>query len=192
MRKIKIIQHVSLDGVMQHENSEDFIYGGWTTPFRSAEGFQTVLAAHGNDFDLLLGRRTYDQWTAYWPKAGDNPMANRLNAATKYIATHRPDSMEWGPVEDLGINIIEGIRKLKASEGSDLVVCGSSTLVSLLLSEGLADELVLIVYPVLLGSGKRFFSESVAAQQLTFVNSVTTPTGVQVNTYQYSAPLQAS
>lgn len=192
MRKIKIIEHISVDGVMQHENSEDFKYGGWTTPFRTAAGFEAVLAIHGSDFDLLLGRRTYDMWTAYWPKAGDNPMANRLNAATKYIATHRPETLEWGPAKDLGTDIIEGIRNLKATEGPDLVICGSSTLISLLLVGGLVDELALIIYPVLLGRGKRFFSESAAAQQLIYVNSITTPTGVQLNTYRYSGPLQTS
>ena len=192
MRKNKIMVHISLDGEMQHENSEDFKYGGWTTPFRSAAGMEIVLAAHGRNFDLLLGRRTYDMWTDYWPKAGDNPMANRLNAATKYVATHRADGLQWRPAKSLGSDIIAGIRNLKATEGPDLVVAGSSTLITLLLGEGLADELILIVYPVLLGRGKRFFSEVADGLELDFVSSEITPTGVTLNNYRYVGPLQTS
>ena len=90
-------------------------------------------------------------------------MADSLNAATKYVATHRPDSLGWGPVEDLGADIIEGVRGVKSKDGPDLIVWGSSTLTSVLLEQGLVDEVVLLVYPVLLGRGKRFFSDGAAA-----------------------------
>ena len=189
MRKIKIMEHISLDGVMQHENSEDFAHGGWTTPYRSLEGLAAVLEAQGTHIDLLLGRKTYDSWTQYWPKAGDNPMANSLNNGKKYVATHRPDSLEWGPVEDLGTDIVTRIRELKLTEGPDLIVYGSSTVVAVLLEQGLVDEVVLMVYPVLLGKGKRFFSETANARELAFVSTKTTPTGVQLNTYRYVGEL---
>lgn len=91
------------------------------------------MEAQGSIFDLLLGRRTYDSWAGFWPKAGNSPMTNALNAATKYVATHRPDSLEWGPVGDLGADIIEGIRGVKSTDGPDLIVWGSSTLTSVLL-----------------------------------------------------------
>ena len=97
MRKIRIMEHVSLDGVMQHEDGEAFAHGRWVTPFRTPAGLEAVMEAQGSNFDLLLGRRTYDAWSDFWPKAGNSPIANRLNAATKYVATHRPDSLQMGP-----------------------------------------------------------------------------------------------
>lgn len=191
MRTIRILAHVSLDGVIQHENSEDFMYGDWSIPYRSPEGLQAVTESQGSPFDLLLGRRTYDAWSDYWPKAGDIPIANSLNAATKYVATHRPDSLEWGPVSDLGTDSIEGVRALKTSDGPDLIVWGSSTLTSVLLEQGLVDEVVLLVYPVLLGRGKRFFSDSANPCALALISTKVIPTGVLINTYQYIGSLQA-
>jgi dihydrofolate reductase len=189
MRKIRIMEHISLDGVIQHEDSEDFKHGGWTTPYRTPAGLEAVMEAYGSTFDLLLGRRTYDAWAGFWPKAGDSPIANGLNAATKYVATHRPDSLEWGPVRYLGADIIEGIRGVKSTDGPDLIVCGSSTLTSVLLDQGLVDEVVLIVYPVLLGRGKRFFSDNVDPRELAFVSTKATPTGVLLNTYRHVGSL---
>lgn len=188
MRKIRIFEHISLDGVIEHDG--DYAYGAWTTPYRTPAGASTLLEAYGPGFDLLLGRHTYDMWSGFWPNAGDFPMANAINAATKYIATHRPNSLEWGPVKDLGRDIVAGIRDLKSAGGPDLIVSGSSTLTSVLLGEGLADEVVLIVYPVLLGRGKRILSDTVDARQLTFVSTRATPTGVLVNTYKYVGSLQ--
>lgn len=191
MRTIRILAHVTLDGVIQHENSEDFVYGDWSIPYRSHEGLSAVIEAQGSSFDLLLGRRTYDAWSDYWPKAGNMPIANSLNAATKYVVTHRPDNLEWGPVSDLGTDSLEGIRALKTSDGPDLIVWGSSTLTSVLLEQGLADEVVLLVYPVLLGRGKRFFSDSANPSELSLVSTKVTPTGVLINTYQYVGSLRA-
>ena len=103
MRKLKIIEHISLDGVIQHSSDDgDFPYSDWTAPYRSPAGRDAIIAAQGERFDLLLGRRTYDLWSGFWPKAPSSPMADRLNAATKYVATHRPKSLEWGPFEGLG------------------------------------------------------------------------------------------
>jgi dihydrofolate reductase len=183
------MEHVSLDGVIQHETSEDFTHGDWTTPYRTPAGLEAVITAQGSRFDLLLGRRTYDLWASYWPKAGNSPIANDLNAATKYVATHRPDSLDWGPVKDLGADVIAGIRDLKATDGPDLIVWGSSTLTSVLLDQGLADEIVLLVYPVLLNRGKRFFSETGTPRELALVSTKATPTGVLVNTYRHVGPL---
>jgi len=190
MRKIKFFEHISLDGVIQHENDDNFTYAGWTNPYRTPAGLALLLEAQGSNFDLLLGRTTYDQWSAFWPKAGDNPMANSLNAAIKYVATHRADSLQWGPAADLGTDIIAGIRSIKSTDGPDLVLYGSSTLTSLLLEQGLVDEVVLIVYPVLLGKGKRFFSDQVKGQELVLESTKATPTGVLLNTYQYIGVLK--
>ncbi|GAB4021501.1 dihydrofolate reductase family protein [Spirosoma koreense] len=190
MRKIRIMEHCSLDGVIQHEESADFTYGGWTTPYRSPAGLEAVLEAQGRHYDLLLGRHTYDLWADYWPKAGNSPIANGLNAATKYVVTHRPDSLAWGPVKDLGTDILAGIRSLKSTEGPDLIVWGSSTLTSVLLGQGLVDEVVLLIYPVLLGRGKRFFSDSVAPCELALVDTKGMDTGVLINTYRPVGPLR--
>jgi len=191
MRKIRIMEHISLDGVIQQENGEGFVHGGWTTPYRTPAGLEMVIEAHGTSFDLLLGRRTYDAWAGFWPKAGNSPIAIGLNAATKYVATHRPDSLDWGPVGNLGVDIIEGVRGLKSTDGPDLVVSGSSTLTSVLLGQGLVDEVVLIVYPVLLGRGKRLFSDNADPRELAFVSTKTTPTGVLLNTYRHVGSLRA-
>ena len=188
MRKIRIFEHISLDGVIEHDDG--YAYGAWTTRYRTPAGLATLLEAYGTSFDLLLGRHTYDLWSGFWPKAGNSPMANALNAATKYVATHRPDSLGWGPAKDLGADIIEGVRGIKSEAGPDLIISGSSTLTSVLLGQGLVDEVVLIVYPVLLGRGKRFFSDSVSARELAFVSTKTTPTGVLLNTYRHVGALR--
>ena len=190
MRQIRIMEHTSLDGVIQHENDENFAYGNWTIPFRSPAGLAAVVEAQGSSFDLLLGRHTYDSWSDYWPKAGNTPIANSLNGATKYVATHRPDSLEWTPVMDLGTDIIAGIRSLKSTDGPDLLVCRSSTLTSILLEQGLVDEVVLLVYPVLLGRGKRFFSDSIDPCELALVSTKGTSTGVLINTYRHVGSLR--
>lgn len=188
MRKIRIFEHISLDGVIEHDG--DYTYGAWTTPYRSPAGAAMLFEAYGPNFDMLLGRHTYDIFSGFWPNAGNFPMANAINAATKYIATHRPDSVEWGPVKNLGEDVIKAIRDLKSTDGRDLIVVGSSTLTSVLLDEGLVDEVVLITYPVLLGKGKRLLSDSIGARELAFVESKTTPTGLLVNTYRHVGSLR--
>jgi dihydrofolate reductase len=189
MRKIRIFEHISLDGVIEHDG--DYTYGAWTTPYRSPAGAAMLLEAYGTSFDLLLGRHTYDIFSGFWPNAGDFPMANAINAATKYIATRRPDSLKWGPVKNLSEDVIAAIRDLKSTDGPDLIVVGSSTLTSVLLDQGLADEVVLITYPVLLGRGKRLLADSIDARELAFVNSKTTPTGLLINTYRHVGPLKS-
>jgi len=191
MRKLKIIEHISLDGVIQHSADDgDFPYSGWTVPYRTPAGLEAILAAQGKTFDLLLGRRTYDIWSAFWPKAPTSPMADGLNAATKYIATHRPESLEWGPFEALGPDIVEGIRRIKSQEGSDLILWGSSTLTSTVLEHGLADEVVLAVYPVLLGTGKRFFAEGTPPRSFELVSTNAMPSGIIVSAYKAAAALK--
>jgi dihydrofolate reductase len=194
MRKIRIIEHISLDGVIQapggRNEDGDYAHGGWTAPYRTAAGGEAVAEAQGKSFDLLLGRRTYDIFAGYWPKAGNGPIANGLNAATKYVATHRPDSLGWGPVGDLGADIVEGVRGIKSKDGPDLIVWGSSTLTSVLLEQGLVDEVLLIVYPVLLGRGKRFFSDSADPRELALVRTKATPSGVPITTYRHVGSLR--
>ena len=191
MRKIKIIEHMSLDGVIQTTGEDDgFPYGDWTAPYRTPAGRDAIAAAQGESFDLLLGRRTYDLWSGYWPKAPSSPIADGLNAATKYVATHRPESLEWGPFEGLGPDILEGIRCIKSQDGPDLILWGSSTLTSTLLEHGLADEVLLVVYPVLLGTGKRFFAEGTPARSFELVSTKAMPSGIIFSTYKVAGSLK--
>lgn len=192
MRRLKIIEHISLDGVIQVSGDDGgFPYGDWTAPYRTPAGRDAILAAHGERFDLLLGRRTYDAWSLWWPKAPSSPIADRLNAATKFVATHHPQSLEWGPFEGLGPDIVESIRHLKSQDGPDLVLSGSATLTSMMLERGLADEVVLAVYPALLGAGKRFFAEGTPARAFELVSTQAMPSGIILSTYKVAGPLKA-
>lgn len=194
MRKLKIIEHMSLDGVIQISSGlgddSDFPYGDWTAPYRSPAGLEIVLGIYGERFDLLLGRRTYDLWSGYWPRAPKSPMADRLNAATKHVATHRPESLRWGPFEGIGPDIVDSVRGIKAKDGADLVLSGSSTLTSVLLEHGLADELILLINPVLLGRGKRLFAEGTAPCAFLLESAKALPSGIVINTYKAAGPLQ--
>jgi len=193
MRKLKIFEHISLDGVIEARASgedSEFPYGDWTAPYRTPAGRDLVLAAHGERFDLLLGRHTYDLWSTFWPKAPSSPMSDRLNAATKYVATHRPDSLEWAPFERLGPDIVEDIRRIKSHNGPDVILWGSSTLTSTLLEHGLADEILLIVYPVLLGKGKRFFAEGTPPRAFELASTQGLSSGIVMNAYKTVGPLR--
>ena len=191
MRKLKIMEHISLDGVIQHSADDgDFSYSDWTAPYRTPAGQDVILAAYGASFDLLLGRRTYDLWSGFWPKAPSGPMADGLNAATKYVATHRPESLEWGPFEGLGPDIVEGVRRIKAKAVPDLIVWGSSTLTPVLLEHGLADEVLLLVYRVLLGKGKRFFAEGTPPRAFELDSTKALPSGIIINSYKVAGPLK--
>jgi dihydrofolate reductase len=183
------MEHVSLDGVISPPGDSDFAQGGWSAPYRTPDGAAALAERQGASFDLLLGRRTYDQWAGFWPKVKSGPFADGLNAATKYVVTHRPESLAWGPVGDLGTDVMAGIRRLKSTDGPDLIVWGSSTLTSVLLEQGLVDEVVLIVYPVLLGQGKRCFSDKAAPRELALVSTKASPSGALINTYRHVGPL---
>ena len=193
MRMIKIMEHISLDGVIEVRapgQDGDFPYGEWTAPYRTPAGRDALLAAHGEKFDLLLGRHTYDLWSGFWPKAPSSPMSDALNAATKYIATHRPESLEWGQFEALGPDIVEGICRIKSHNGPDLILWGSSTLTSTLVEHGLADEVLLLVYPVLLGKGKRFFAEGTPPGAFEPASTKALLSGIVMNAYKAAGPLK--
>ncbi len=193
MRTLKICEHISLDGVIQHSADENnFPYSDWTTPYRTPAGRDALLAAHGMSFDLLLGRRTYDLWSGFWPQAPANPWADSINAATKYVATHHPQDLAWGPFEALGPDIVQDIQRLKSQPGPDLVLWGSSTLTSALLSAGLVDETLLVVYPILLGTGKRLFDHGTALCSFELLRSTPLASGVILNAYQPAAPIQSA
>jgi dihydrofolate reductase len=117
-------------------------------------------------------------------------MSDRLNAATKYVATHKPESLEWGPFESLGPDLVEGARRIKSHNGPDLIVWGSSTLTSTLLEHGLADEVLLFVYPVLLGRGKRIFAEGTPPRAFELASTTALSSGIVINAYKTAGPLK--
>ena len=190
MRKLKIMEHMSLDGVIQNSSEDNFPYGDWTAPYRSPAGREAMTAAYGEKFDLLLGRRTYDMWSGFWPKAPKSPIGDGINAATKYVATHRPESLEWGPHKGVRPDFVEGIRRIKSENGPDIILSGSSTLTSPLLEHGLADEVLLAVYPVLLGTGKRFFAEGTTPRSFELVGTKGFPSGIIFSAYKVAGPLK--
>jgi len=192
VRKLKIMEHISLDGVIQSSSEDNFPYGDWTAPYRSVAGREAVIAAQGETFDLVLGRRTYDLWSGYWPKAPSSPIADSLNAATKYVVTHHPETLEWGPFAGVGPDIVEDIRRIKSRDGPHLILWGSSTLTSTLLEYLLVDEVVLAVYPVLLGAGKRFFAEGTAPCSFELLSSNALPSGIVLTTYKVVGPLKTA
>jgi dihydrofolate reductase len=189
MRTVRIIAHISLDGVIQAPGGPDedrengFDHGGWAFPFHDDEAGAAVVAGQGQGFDLMPGRKTYDIFASYWPQQ-QGSMADSLNGARKYVATHRPESLLWGPVESLGADIAAGIAGVKAGAGPDLIVWGSSTLTPLLIAEGLADEVRLMVFPVMIGRGKRIFSDLARPSELTLTQSKATSKGVILSTYK--------
>lgn len=191
MRKLKLLEHISLDGVIQSSGEDNFPHVDWTVPYRSPAGRDALLAAHGTDFDLLLGRRTYNMWSDFWPKAPSSPMADALNAATKYVVTRHPETLRWGPSEGV-TDIVEGVRRIKSEGSRNLHLWGSSTLTSTLLEHGLADEVLLIVYPVLIGTGKRFFTDGTPPRSFELVSMSSTPSGVILISYKYAGLLKTA
>lgn len=195
MRRITILEHVSLDGIIQAPGGPDedrdggFAHGGWAAPHDDPVGGEVIGAAHGDRFDLLIGRRTYDIWAGYWPHS-EGPMADQINGATKYVATHRPESLAWGPAEALGPDLAAGIRRIRDTKGPALIVWGSSSLTSLLISQQLADEVILMIFPVLIGTGKRLFGGGEAPAELKLIRSRTGESGVIVNTYTPAGPMR--
>jgi dihydrofolate reductase len=189
MRKLKIFQHISLDGVIQTSRDSDFPFDDWTCSYRSAAGRDLIVATQGEGFDLLLGRNTYDLWAQYWPNAPASPMAANLNAAKKFVVTHRPEALPWKDAEPLAN--LDAVRSLKANGDRDLILWGSISLTSPLFAEGLVDEVVLITYPVLLGAGKRLFLAGTPPRALSLTGSHLLETGVTVNRFKVLEELKA-
>ncbi len=163
MRKLTGAVFVSLDGVMQapggpeEDPTSDFQLGGWVHPHWSKSPFDDVIMG---EYDLLLGKRTYDIFAAYWPYNQDNPIGEKFQRINKYVLTHSDQPLEWEHSHRLSGDTIEAVAELKRSEGRDLLIQGSSTLYPPLLSAELIDRLILMTFPVVLGQGKRIFDGS--------------------------------
>jgi dihydrofolate reductase len=198
MRKIIAITQTALDGVMQAPGGPDedtrsgFTQGGWAMPFVDDVLMERAVGETiAGSFDMLLGRRTYKIFAAYWPNQGDHPIAKAFNRATKYVVTRSPDDLlDWKKsVRVAGGDVVNEIRRLKASEGPALHIWGSHELLQTLIAADLVDEYRLWVFPVVLGEGKRLFDNGVPPRRLTLVETQTTPKGVLINTYRPAGPL---
>lgn len=141
------------------------------------------------EFDMLLGRRTWEIFAAYWPYQGDNPIAKAFNRATKYVVTRTLDRLDWAPSRRLGGDVVDEVRRLKASDGPALHVWGSGELLQSLIAAGLVDEHRLWVAPVVLGRGRRLFENGVPPGGLVLVETRSTSRGVLINTYRPAGPL---
>ena len=187
MRKINVLTFMTMDGVMQgpggpeEDTSNGFNRGGWSVGYFDEAVGQEMAKQMGKKFDLLLGRRTYEIFKAYWPKSKD-PGADLINNATKYVATNRPLAKEWSTIRLEG-DVTEAIRKLKAESGPELQVHGSGTLIQTLLANDLVDELWLKIFPVTLGSGRRLFADGTIPAGFALVESSASPSGVIIAKY---------
>ena len=197
MRKIIAITHVTLDGIMQAPGGPEedprggFTHGGWAMRFSDEAGGEAMDEIMAGEFDLLLGRRTYEIFAAYWPYAGDNSIANAFNKTTKHVVTHSLQQLDWANSQRIGGDAVDEVRRLKTAEGRDLHVWGSGELLQTLIAADLVDEFRVWIYPLILGHGKRLFEKGVPARGLTLVESRPTPSGVLLNTYR-PAPLPPS
>jgi len=195
MRKIIAITHVTLDGVMQapggpeEDRSNGFAHGGWAMPFIDDASKSIVDEIIAREFDMLLGRRTYEIFASYWPNQGDHPIGKAFNKATKYVVTRSLDRFDWEKSQRIDGDVVEEIRQLKASDGPELHVWGSGEFLQTLIAAELVDEYRIWLFPVLLGGGKRLFENGVPPRGLILLETRSTPKGVLVNTYRPSGPL---
>ena len=189
MRKIIAATFVSLDGVMQAPGGPEedpvggFKFGGWTFHYFDEVAGTAMEELFSKPFDLLLGRRTYDIFAAYWPYQKD-PIADAFNPATKYVATHRPDTLTWQNTQSLGPDVVARLKELKQEEGPDLLIQGSGNLIQTLLANGLIDEIRLMIFPLLLGKGKRLFGDGAMPAAFKLAKSQASTTGVIMATYE--------
>ena len=188
MRKVIVLEHISLDGVIQapggpdEDTSGGFAYGGWIAPY-SDEILGMALRKQMNmPFDLLLGRKTFDIWEQYWPQHADAwPGAS---TATKYVASNTRTSSQWQPSVFLNGDIAGRVAKIKEEQGPDLHVWGSGNLLQTLIKHDLVDVFWLMVYPITLGAGKRLFADGTIPAAFKVTESIVTPNGVIFVTYE--------
>lgn len=195
MRKLAVNTFISLDGVMQAPGGPEedptggFTHGGWSFNYWDDVMAQVMDAAMATPYDLLLGRRTYQIFAAHWPYSTEEPAASSLNAAHKYVASKTLEHTTWGPAT-LIRDVPAEVAKLKAQDGVEIQVHGSSDLLQTLLKHDLVDELRVWTFPVLLGGGKRLFGDGIAPGSLKLVGSTVSTSGVIIATYQRAGAIQ--
>jgi dihydrofolate reductase len=194
MRKINVLEFVSLDGVIQapggpeEDRSDGFAYGGWMSPYSDAASNVAMKKQMNLPFDLLLGRKTFDIWAKFWPQHGG--FWPGVNPATKYVASNSLTSHEWQPSVFLSGNIAEKVTKIKQQPGRDLHVYGSANLVQTLLKHDLVDALWLKIFPITLGGGKKLFADGTIPAAFQVTESTVTPKGVIIVNYERAGAVQ--
>ena len=193
MRKIVVGAFVSLDGIMQgpggpvEDRSGGFELGGWTVPFFDDLSGAAVGELLSPPYDLLLGRKTYDIFAGYWPKAAESgdPLGQQFNAVTKYVASRNQDlNLAWQNSRQLGADPVAELRQIKQEDGPRLVTQGSTDFLKTLFQGDLVDEMTLLIFPVLLGHGKRLFGEGQMASTFKLMDTKASPSGVVINRYE--------
>ncbi len=197
MRKLVVGTFVTVDGVMQGPGGPDedrdgeFEHGGWTVPYWDELMGQTMDEQMKQGEALLLGRKTYEIFAAYWPHVGDeDPAAAKLNSMPKYVASRTLEALDWNNTTLLQGDVAEEVGKLKAQPGADIQVTGSSNLIQTLLKHDLVDEFVIWTFPVVLGTGKRLFGDGTVPAGLELVDTKSSTTGVTINTYRKAGEVQ--
>jgi dihydrofolate reductase len=195
MRKLTGAVFQSLDCVMQapggpdEDPSSGFRFGGWSQPL-FAENMGPFEKLIVSEYDLLLGKRTYDIFASYWPFNQDNPIGEKFQRINKYVVTHSDEPLTWDHSHRLSGDTAQAVAELKRSEGRDLLIQGSSTLYPPLLSERLIDRLLVMTFPVVLGAGKRIFDGSVKGSGLKLVDHFVSDTGVIIASYEPAGDVQ--
>jgi dihydrofolate reductase len=190
MRKLIVSTFLTLDGVMQapggpeEDDSGGFAYGGWSVHYWDEQMRQVMTEAMSAPFDLVLGRRTYDIFAAYWPHAPEEAGAKPLNDATKYVVSRSRPTLEWEKSVLIEGDAAEGIAALKKEDGPELQVHGSGNLIQTLMGHNLVDQYRLWVFPLVIGSGKRLFADGTIPSGLKLVDSKVSTTGVVIGTYE--------
>lgn len=188
MRRVRLASFISIDGVMQAPGGPDedpsggFAFGGWTAPHFDEEVGALMDGAMGREYDLLLGRRTYEIFAAFWP-AMDDEIAQAFNAIDKFVAAGADTPMTWSGSHRLEGDVVEAVRRLKQTDGRDLLIQGSSELIHTLLAADLIDDLTTLTFPIILGRGKRLFDSASSPRGWTLEASNRTPSGVVVSHY---------
>jgi dihydrofolate reductase len=188
MRKVIVLEHISLDGVIQapggpqEDTSGGFAHGGWISPYSDADLGTALRRQMNSPFDLLVGRKTFEIWEPYWPHHVD-VWAN-VNTATKYVASNTRTSSQWQPSVFLNGDAAESVAEIKRQQGPDLHVWGSGNLLQTLIKHDLVDVFWLMMYPITLGGGKRLFADGTIPMSFKVTDSLTTSRGVMVVTYE--------
>jgi dihydrofolate reductase len=191
MKKIVAFINLTLDGVMQAPGRPDedrrggFTHGGWAMPYADPAVGKAAQESMGSTGGILLGRRTYEDFYGFWPKQKDNPFTAVLNDTPKYVAsTTLKEPLPWSNSTLLKGDATKAVAKLKKEPGKDLVVLGSGELIQSLMRQNLVDTYVLLIHPLVLGSGRQLFTDGGAFAALKLVDTKTTATGVVIATYE--------
>jgi len=190
MRRLITTTFVTLDGVMQapggpeEDPSNGFAYGGWQAPFSDEATGEFIGETMSTPFDLLLGRKTYDIFAGYWPLHVDDPVGAAFQKATKYVASRSRLDLEWEGSRLIEGDVNEYLRRLKQDGGPDLHVWGSGDLIQTLLGGDVIDEMRLLIYPIILGSGKRLFADGGVARSFTATKTAVAKDGVIMAAYE--------